>query len=275
LARVETLFVGRELLIGRTLNTNAHWVGRRMALIGTMIARMTTADDDLEEISSSLKEILARRPDFLIVVGGLGPTPDDMTLAGIAKGLGIEMKLNREALRLIREHYSNLARRDFKMTPSRRKMAVLPCGSTPVLNEKGTAPGVRISDGPTVIFCLPGVPAEMKGIFRRSVEPEIRDRVGKLYRRAAKLKLEGIYESSLAPFIGRELEKHPGAYIKSHPKGVRDGVSRIELDVVVVTEEKEEAAEEVREIVGELAGSVRKAGGAIRSARGVQIETED
>jgi molybdenum cofactor synthesis domain-containing protein len=274
LVRIETLFVGKELLIGRTLNTNAHWVGRRLALAGTMIARMTTIDDDLDEISSSLREILRRHPDFLVVVGGLGPTPDDMTLAGIARGLGTGMKLNREALRLIREHYAELARRDFKITPSRRKMAVLPSGASPVLNEKGTAPGVRIVEGTTVIFCLPGVPVEMKSIFRRSVEPEIKNRVGRLYRRAARLRLEGMYESSLAPFIKRELEKHPGAYIKSHPKGIRDGVSRIELDVVAVTKAREDATRAVQEIVEEFASNVRKAGAIIRSVRGVRIDAE-
>ena len=275
MVRIETLFVGKELLIGRTLNTNAHWVGRRLALAGTMIAKMTTVDDDLDEISTSLKEILLRRPDFLIVVGGLGPTPDDMTLAGVARGLGAGMKLNREALRLIREHYSAMARRDFRITPSRRKMAVLPVGATPALNERGTAPGVRIAEGTSVIFCLPGVPIEMKSIFRRSVEPEIRSKVGRLYRKAARLKLEGMYESSLAPVIKRELEKHPGAYIKSHPKGIRDGVSRIELDVVVVTEAKKDAPRAVQQIVKELASNVRKTGATVRSVRGVRIDPEE
>lgn len=273
LVRIEMLVVGRELLIGRTLNTNSHWVGRRLALMGTMIARITTIDDNLVEISSSMKEVLLRHPDFLVVVGGLGPTPDDMTLEGVARGLGMKMVLNREALRLIREHYVQIGRKDFKITPVRRKMAVLPEEATPLPNEKGTAPGVRIVDDATVIFCLPGVPVEMKGIFRQWVEPEVKGKIGRLYRKAARLKLEGIFESALAPLIAGEVEKHPTVYIKSHPRGVKGGISRIELDVVAVNEQKQVAIKTVNGIVNELATKVTESGGKIISSQGIQLET--
>ena len=256
------------MLIGRTVNTNAHWVGRRLALMGTMIARIATVDDELEEISASVREALSRRSDFLIAIGGLGPTPDDMTLEGIARGLGKKMKLSRQALDLIREHYKGIGRGDFEITPARRKMAVLPEGSTPLPNQEGTAPGVRIASGVTTIFCLPGVPVEMRSIFRGSVEGEIRAKIGRLYREARRLRLEGIYESALAPMIGRELKKHPGAYIKSHPRGVKDGVSRIILDMVVVNSRRAKAKREVQEIADELTLGVRGGGGRILSAAG-------
>lgn len=268
MAGIELLAVGRELLIGRTVNTNAHWIGRRLALMGTMIARITTVDDALGEISASVREALSRHPDFLIVVGGLGPTPDDMTLEGISRGLGKKMRLNRPALGLIREHYKRIGRSDFVITHARRKMAVLPEGSTPVPNQEGTAPGVRIAAGTTLIFCLPGVPVEMRSIFRESVEAEIRAKVGRLHREARRLRLEGIFESALAPMIGRELKKHPGAYIKSHPRGVKDGVSRIILDMVVVNSRKSEAQKEVQEIADDLGRGVREGGGRILSLTG-------
>ena len=271
LARIEMLVVGRELLIGRTINTNSHWVGKRLAVMGTMIARITTVDDDLREISSSLEEVMSRRPDFLIVVGGLGPTPDDMTLRGVGMGLGREMRLSRPALQLIREHYAQIGRSDFRITAARRKMAVLPEGATPLPNQKGTAPGVRLLVGSTVVFCLPGVPVEMKSIFAHSVAPEVKSRIGRLYRAAARLKLEGIFESALAPMIAKELTKHPAAYIKSHPRGVKDGVSRIELDAVVVDRRGAIAKETVEGIVKSLGEKVGRAGGRIVWAHGVQL----
>ncbi len=86
--RIELMTVGKELLIGRTLNTNAHWIGGRVARMGVAMNVITTVDDDLKEISFTLREILRRKPAFVFVVGGLGPTPDDMTLKGIALGLG-------------------------------------------------------------------------------------------------------------------------------------------------------------------------------------------
>jgi nicotinamide-nucleotide amidase len=268
LVRIEFVTVGKELLIGRTLNSNAHWAGRRLALMGTMIARMSTIDDDLEEISSSVREALRRSPDFVVVVGGLGPTPDDMTLRGVAVALGRRMSVNKEALKIIRQHYSDIGRPETAMTAARRKMASLPQGAVPMANRMGTAPGVRIFEKSTVIFCLPGVPAEMKDIFRRSVEPELRGRLGRLFRKAIRLGLEGIFESDLAPFILEELKKHPGAYIKSHPRGLKEGRSRIELDIVVVKENGAEARSEAEEIARSFVSRAGTDGASVKFIRG-------
>ncbi|MDA4121032.1 MAG: molybdopterin-binding protein [Thaumarchaeota archaeon] len=267
MVRVEMLAVGKELLIGRTLNTNAHWVGGRLARKGTMLKEVTTIDDDLEEISSAIRNILRRSPDFLVVVGGLGPTPDDMTLEGIAKGLGVKMKPNAKALALIKEHYGKRGMQDVELTPARRKMSVLPEGAEPVVNEVGTAPGVRLAVGGTMMYSLPGVPAEMKSIYSRSVEPEIIAKLGLLHRKYLRFKLEGILESVLAPIISVELRKHPAAYVKSHPRGMREGVSRIELDIAVVGEEAKHTNEEALHLAGEMTRAIVEAGGTVKSAR--------
>ena len=269
MVRVEVLAVGKELLIGRTLNTNAHWIGKRLALMGTMIKEITTVDDDLGEISQALSSCLSRRPEFLVAIGGLGPTPDDMTLKGIALGAGKKLSFSREALSLIREHYAKRGMANVELTPSRKKMAMLPSGARPLPNPVGTAPGVRMEIGSVAVFCLPGVPSEMKRIFRRSVEPEIRVSVGDLSRAAVTLKIEGIYESAMAPLIRKELRKNPGAYIKSHPRGLREGVSRIELDIVVVRRERDEAEGASAAIAREMIREVTRAGGVIKSARGL------
>jgi len=268
MVRVEMLAVGRELLIGRTLNTNAQWIGRRLARKGTLLAEITTVDDDLREISAGLRSCLGRRADFVIVVGGLGPTPDDMTLKGISKGIRRRLRANEEALSMIREHYvrQNLGR--IEMTPARRKMATLPIGAKPVRNDVGTAPGVRLELEGTTVFCLPGVPSEMKSIFGGFVEPEIVEKLGRLYRKYITLKIEGIYESALAPTIESELRRRPGAYIKSHPRGIREGKSRIELDVAVVNEDRETADESAAQIVREIKSEIEAAGATVVSERG-------
>jgi len=226
-------------------------------------------DDDLDEIAGGLDGCLKRRSDFVVVVGGLGPTPDDMTLKGIAGATGGKMKLNEAALALIREHYARRNMSGIEMTPSRRKMAILPAGAEPVRNETGTAPGVRLTLGRTTVFCLPGVPSEMRHIFRRSVEPEIAERLGELHRKSVTLKVEGIYESTLAPIIGAALRRHPGAYIKSHPRGIREGKSRIELDVATVSEERAEAEGSTAQIVRELRRDIEASGAMILSEKGV------
>ena len=268
MVRVEMLAVGKELLIGRTLNTNAHWLGKRMARMGSMLKMVSTVDDDLKEISSELKAALGRSPEFLVVVGGLGPTPDDMTLDGIARGLGVGLRQNGAALKLVKEHYAKRGLGAVELTPARKKMARLPVGAEPILNVAGTAPGVRLIVGRTAVYCLPGVPVEMRGIFRSSVEPEIKKKLGKLHRKHLTLKLEGVFESTLAPIIGEELRRHPGAYIKSHPRGIREGVSRIELDIAAVGEDSKWTDRTAVEIAREMESAVRKIGGSVRSTVG-------
>ena len=268
--RIEMLAVGKELLIGRTMNSNAYWLGKRLARMGTMLKEITTVDDDLSEIASAFRGAVKRDPDFLIVVGGLGPTPDDMTLRGIADGMGVTLRRSERALTLIKEHYARRGLNQIELTPARLKMAKLPAGAEPVFNETGTAPGVRLVEGKTTVYCLPGVPTEMRGIFRGSVEPEIRKRLGKLHRKYVTMKLEGILESALAPMIAEELRKHPGAYIKSHPRGIREGVSNIELDVAVVGEDRRRTDGEGDEIAGDMKRRVEKAGGRVNSARGLR-----
>ncbi len=258
------------MLIGRTPNTNAHWMGKRLARMGSMLKEVTTVDDDLDEIASAFRAAIARSPDFLVVVGGLGPTPDDMTLKGVARGLGVPVRKDAKALRLIREHYAKRGMQTVELTPARIKMARLPVGAEPVVNPQGTAPGVKMATGKTTVYCLPGVPLEMRSIFRRSVEPEIRGVLGKMHRKYITLKLEGILESALAPVISAEMRKHPGAYIKSHPRGVREGVSRIELDIAVVGEDAMRADEEGEDIAREMTTAVRAAGGTAKSAGGIR-----
>jgi len=259
------LAVGKELLIGRTLNTNAHWIGKRLARMGSMLKEVITVDDDLGEIASAFRASVGRYPDFLIVVGGLGPTPDDMTLKGVAQGLGVPIRRSAKALDLIREHYARRGLQRIELTPARTKMARLPLGGEPVVNPSGTAPGVRLVAGKTTIYCLPGVPIEMRSIFRRTVEPDIRGKLGRMQRKYVTLKLEGVLESALAPVIESELKRHPGAYIKSHPRGIREGVSRIELDIAVVGEDGNQTEKEGEDISREMTRAVEAAGGTARS----------
>lgn len=259
---IVSLCVGKELLIGKTTNTNATWLGARLFGIGTMLDRVLVVTDSLSEISSALNELLSRKPDFVIVVGGLGPTPDDMTLKGVSLALGMKLKLDERALTLVKERYSKIGR-VFEMSPARAKMATIPVGSDPLQNDAGTAPGVRIERSGTVIFCLPGVPREMKSIYKRSVQPEVKKKVGTLYTSKIVMHLTGVFESTLAPEIAAALKEHDTAYIKSHPKGLKEGKSNVELDIVVISTKKARATSECAQIGDFFRSKVADAGGSI------------
>ncbi|MHA2087743.1 MAG: competence/damage-inducible protein A, partial [Promethearchaeota archaeon] len=194
---VELLIIGNEILIGKTLDSNSNWMAKRIARYGHRLGRITTVGDDLEIISSALKGILKRNPDIIITSGGLGPTFDDMTLEGISMGLNRELKLNEHAVSSIKKVYKHaydkgILRLD-GMTKERRKMAYLPQGSVPLPNTIGTAPGVKIKEENTQIFILPGVPTELKAMFRNVITPILKERQGKFIEKG--FSFSGIGES--------------------------------------------------------------------------------
>ena len=172
---IELLMIGNEILIGKTQDTNSNWMAKRITKYGHRIKRITTIGDDLEIISSTIRDILKRSPDILISSGGIGPTFDDMTLQGIANGLNRSLELNQHAFNSIKkayEHAHSIGLLKLEgMTKEREKMAYLPKDSIPLPNTVGTAPGVKFNKGNSTIFILPGVPAEMKEMFRNIITP--------------------------------------------------------------------------------------------------------
>jgi molybdenum cofactor synthesis domain-containing protein len=170
---IEIICVGNELLIGKTLNTNAQWLAKRITALGLSARRITIVGDDVDEIFSAIREAMQRNPRFLITTGGLGPTFDDKTLEGLAKALECKLEINEEALTMVKEKYRKYAEegkmKKAELTPPRAKMAKLPEGAKPLSNPVGTAPGVIMKRGSITILALPGVPSEMKAIFDGSV----------------------------------------------------------------------------------------------------------
>src|SRR3989442_1118975 len=105
---VEIVTIGNELLIGHTLDTNSNWIAQRLREHGWLLRRITTIPDSLNEIATAVEESLRRKPRLLFTLGGLGPTPDDMTLKGIARALGTPVRLNETALEMVRQFYEQV-----------------------------------------------------------------------------------------------------------------------------------------------------------------------
>jgi nicotinamide-nucleotide amidase len=259
---VEILTIGNEILIGKTQDTNSYWMAKRIAKYGHRLKRITTIGDNLDEIASTLQEILDRKPDIIITTGGLGPTFDDMTLKGIALGLDREIELNQHAFNSIKKAYDNATRRGILklegMTKERKKMAYLPQGSTPLPNTVGTAPGVKLEEKGTSIFILPGVPAEMKSMFRNVITPFLKEKRGRFIEKG--FIFTGIGESQIAPYITKLEQEYPKLWIKTHP---RIGLSvEVELSITCFNVENgetliQEAIIKAKEIVNNLHGKIK------------------
>ncbi len=254
---VEILSVGNELLLGNTANTNATWIATKVTQVGGKVIRITTVGDNLCDISRSVREALRRKPDFLITTGGIGPTFDDMTLSGVAAALRLQLKLNRQAVAMIQDHYvRRFPSSRIKLNKPRLKMAFIPTTSTPIRNPIGTAPAVMLSARSTEIYCLPGVPSEAKAIFRETVSKIVGAKASGAVFLERWLKVKGIMESTLAPIIDRVMRNWPGVYIKSHPRGVEaGGRPNIELHFSMSSEELHNAR---RSVIGAVDAMTRE-----------------
>lgn len=269
----ELLCVGNELLIGKTLNTNAQWLAKRLTTLGSEVKRITTVGDNIEEIAKALKEALQRKPKILITTGGLGPTFDDKTLEGIAKALNRSLEINQEAYKMVEEKYRTYVKEGkiekFKLTPHRVKMAKLPKNSKPLPNPIGTAPGVLLRHKDTTIIALPGVPSEMKAIFDESVATLVRKQAQNVAFFETSIYVDGIVESEIAPLIEEVMRNNPYIYIKSHPKGV-EKKPHIEIHLSTTAKDSATAKKRLTKTLIQISDLIRAKGGKVRVPRRVK-----
>lgn len=214
----EVLTIGDELLTGHTVDSNSAFIASKLTERGYWVSRITTVGDDVEEIKAVIREILARKPEVLVISGGLGPTHDDVTMLAVAEALGRKLVLCEECLEKIKAFYERLYSEGYIDDPSlnegRKKMAYLPEGAEPLENTEGAAPGAFIEHEGVKIFVLPGMPREMKAMLEKEVLP----RLGRRKFLQRKFLAEITDESKLAPILREALEKF-NVRIHSSPKG--------------------------------------------------------
>jgi len=268
---IEIVSVGTELLIGKTLNTNAQWLAKRATTLGLKVNRVTAVGDDVDEISNIMGEAIQRGSSFILVTGGLGPTFDDKTLEGIAKAVERDLKIHDLALKMVKEKYQRYVEEGrmekAELTPPRVKMATLPEGSKPLPNPVGTAPGVILEYEGKTLIVLPGVPSEMKAIFEESVIPLLRKAAGNKTFFETSLEARGIVESEVAPLIDQTMHSNPYVYIKSHPKG-EEKVPQLELHFSTTAEDPKEARNRISRALIQISELIQGKGGKVKLLKG-------
>ncbi len=264
----ELICFGNELLIGKTVNTNANWLGKRLITLGGKLLRITTIGDRLEDMIQVIREALERKPDVLITTGGLGTTFDDLTHTAIAKAMNVELVLNEDALKLISERLNFLKKNrniDLSLTEERKRMALFPEGGIPLPNRAGSAPGVFVEYQKTKIFSLPGVPVEMKSIFDSEIVKYLPKDSSHSYHEKS-LIVNNVPESELAKQISVVREKYPRVYFKTHPQSSstsKKGIIEVEIHLTMVGSKEEakllkEIARELRELIMQMKGVQNK-----------------
>ena len=229
----ELISVGTEILLGDILNTNVQYLSKALASLGIGVTHHSTVGDNKQRLLDTL-ETAFTRCDAVILTGGLGPTPDDLTKETCAEYFGKELYLDDKILEEI-ESYFRL--KNIVMPESNKKQALVPEGSIILENNNGTAPGFIMEKDGKIIVILPGPPKEMVPMYRESVEPYLRKFTNEIII-SKNIRTFGIGESAMSELVEDLLEG-------SNPTVAPYAKSGEALLRVTAKAESEEAAEKL------------------------------
>ncbi len=191
---IAILTVGDELVEGRLVDSNAGWLSDQLTTHGLVVAEHRSVGDDRRELVAALRE-LAERRSAVLVSGGLGPTSDDLTAACAAQAFGVPLTRVGAAVEHLDRFFTARGR---EMAPTNLKQADLPEGCSPMPNPRGTALGFTMTSDDALLFFMPGVPHELRGMFEDSVLPQLVERINAAPPLFATVKIFGLGESDVA-----------------------------------------------------------------------------
>jgi molybdenum cofactor synthesis domain-containing protein len=229
--------IGNELLSGDTINTNAAWLAHELEELGVVVTLMASLPDEVDRIAEFVSAE-SGRSDIVIVTGGLGGTPDDVTREALAA-----------AFHAPQDEVVDLAERLRSRFPSNPEYAArwanLPAGARPLENPLGGAPGFVVAN----VFVFPGLPSEMQAMFG-TVANELRtDEPITSWRH--------VYETTEAKIVGvleAMGDRYPGVLVGSYPKFHVEGAT---VEVVVKSSDPaalEAAVEWIEQALAEATG---------------------
>lgn len=195
----EIITIGTEILLGEIIDTNAHYIARKLRDAGIDLYRKTSVGDNAKRISQAIQQSM-ERCDIIITTGGLGPTVDDPTRDAIALAFETHTEFRSELWDQIQARFKRFGRQP---TENNKRQAYVPTNAVVIENPVGTAPSFIMETEKHAVIALPGVPREMEYLMEHAVLPYLRDR----YRltaiiRARILHSAGVGESQIDDLIG-------------------------------------------------------------------------
>ena len=222
MATASILTIGNELVSGDVPNTNGSWLAKQLAPLGVAVRMIVSLPDEIETVAE-LVRAESPRVDFLLVTGGLGGTPDDLTREAIAHAFSVPQEEAPELAAALRARFP----RDPEYAA---RWALLPRGSRPLENPLGGAPGFALGN----VYVMPGLPAEMEAMFASVAEELRRGNPIGAWRRVYRTR-----ESVIAPVLVEFGERWPGLVVGSYPTFLDTGP---EVEVVVKSADADELA---------------------------------
>ena len=150
------LIIGNEILSGRTQDLNvsflANWLNSKCGITVSEVRVIP----DIEKIIIKNIRHLSTVYDYVFTTGGIGPTHDDITAKSVSKAFKVKYDYHKKAYSILLKYYGAT-----KFNDGRKKMAMMPKGSSLIKNPSSAAPGFKIKN----VFCLPGVPSILKSMI--------------------------------------------------------------------------------------------------------------
>ena len=241
---VYLLSCGDELLFGHTVDTNSAWLAEQGSLLGWRIVGHRTVGDVTPDIIAAFLDA-AGKADFVILTGGLGPTQDDRTRQALAHAMGVGLCEDPDALREIQEMFKRFNR---PMADANRVQALIPEGAERIVNPNGTAPGIQATLYGARVFCMPGVPREMREMFKQTIRPLMEGAEGAECEVMRRLHLCGRGESDIGTAIRHLMGE------RSNPEV---GTAVAECIITVRMYAKGDTMDEARQIADKAEADIR------------------
>ena len=192
------IVIGDEILSGNTIDTNSSFIANELKNIGIKISHIFTISDEVEDIVKTL-EIALQNAQIVISTGGLGPTRDDKTKTAFAQYFKDEIihdEVTFQHLKILLEKRNRL-----NMLDLNKNQAEVLSRATVLQNDHGTAPCQMIEENGKFVFCLPGVPFEVKPLIKNKIIPILKEKFNRESIVTKIVSVVGIPESALAKKI--------------------------------------------------------------------------
>jgi nicotinamide-nucleotide amidase len=243
----EIIAIGSEMLTPYRQDTNSLFLTGRLNELGISVAFKTIVGDNPDHLTSAARTAFSRS-DLIILMGGLGPTQDDLTREAVAASLGVELKRDHN---MVAEMYKRFAERRIQMPENNAQQADILPGAIVLANSKGTAPGQWLDttfDGkPRIIALLPGPPHELQFMWDTDCMTRLRDKVPPAAMASRVLKVAMMGESAVDLRAAPIYKKYPNVETT-----VLAGQGQVEFHLRATANTEEEAQAEVDRLAGEL-----------------------
>jgi nicotinamide-nucleotide amidase len=228
---------GTEVITGRISDANGPWVSEQLADLGVEVAHIIVVADRPDDLEDALRFLAAEGMDLIVTSGGLGPTADDLTAEIVGRFVGREMQLDEDMEAKIREILRRFARnRSFKfdeeaVMEANRKQAMVPEGAE-ALDPIGTAPGLVVPAGESVVIVLPGPPRELQPMWPMALATEpVKAVLGQATPlHGLTMRMFGVPESEIAKSL-REISDDDGVDVEAVEVTTCLRRGEIEIDV--------------------------------------------